>query len=233
MIRDMNLILSIDTAVSVCSVALHAEGVMIGLLEIHQENVHAQRLMPAIDALLSQCGVQARSLSAIAVSEGPGSYTGLRIGVSTAKGIAFANSIPLIGVSTLKALAKQVQPYMATGDLVVPMIDARRMEVYREVFNKELASLYSLEPEIIDENSFADILARGKVYFVGDGVAKAEEVILHPNAVFLKKTNSATAIGELAYEKYQRKVFEDIAYFEPNYLKEFKVLKSKKNPLAL
>ena len=229
----MSLILSIETAVSVCSVALHKEGELLGLLELHQENVHAQKLMPAINSLLEQVGVFTSQLSAVAVSEGPGSYTGLRIGVSTAKGIAFAHNIPLIGVGSLDALAKQLVGLVEPSSIIVPMIDARRMEVYSMVFDHQLEELEPLQPVVVEENSYQAFLDRGIVYFLGDGAKKVSEVIRHPNARFLKRTNSAMTIGELATIKFKKNDFEDLAYFEPNYLKEFRVLKSKKNPLSI
>ncbi|GGZ33763.1 tRNA (adenosine(37)-N6)-threonylcarbamoyltransferase complex dimerization subunit type 1 TsaB [Echinicola pacifica] len=228
----MGLILSIETAVSVCSVAVHKDGQLEGLLEVHQANIHAQKLLPLIDSLLTGLGLTVKELSAIAVSEGPGSYTGLRIGVSTAKGLAFAHGLPLIGVGTLEGLAQRARPFLEEGDVVIPMIDARRMEVYAKVVDAALQELEPLAPVIIDENSFAEYLAVGRVFFVGDGVAKVQEVLRHDHARYLPLTNSAVAIGELAFEKYKKGQFVDLAYFEPNYLKEFKVLKSKKNPLA-
>ncbi|WP_215225200.1 tRNA (adenosine(37)-N6)-threonylcarbamoyltransferase complex dimerization subunit type 1 TsaB [Echinicola shivajiensis] len=227
----MGLILSIDTAVSVCSVALHQDGQLLALLELHQENVHAQKLMPAIKELMEQAGVQSSQLDAVAVSEGPGSYTGLRIGVSTAKGISFAHNIPLIGVGSLDALAYQVRRFAEEGTVIVPMIDARRMEVYSKVFNSSLAIIEEIKPEIIDESSYKEYLKNGLVYFLGDGAQKVSEVIMHSNARFFDITNSAVSVGGIAHEKFEREEFVDIAYFEPNYLKEFRVVKSKKNPL--
>ncbi|WP_460546228.1 tRNA (adenosine(37)-N6)-threonylcarbamoyltransferase complex dimerization subunit type 1 TsaB [Echinicola sediminis] len=229
----MKLILSIETAVAVCSVAIHEQGRLLGLIELHQENVHAQKLMPAINSLLEQVGVTTKKLSAVAVSEGPGSYTGLRIGVSTAKGIAYAHGIPLIGVGSLDAMAKQALPWVESSDMIVPMVDARRMEVYCKVFNGQLEELSPLRPVVVDEGSFGELFEKGKVYFLGDGAEKVSQVIHHPNARFLNYTNSAVTVGEMAYEKFLKEDFVDVAYFEPNYLKEFRVVKSKKNPLAI
>lgn len=228
----MGLILSIETATSVCSVALHDEcGKMVGLAELYQDNVHAQKLMPLIDALLQQVGVSRRELTAIAVSSGPGSYTGLRIGVSTAKGLAYALGIPLIGVDTLDALAKRTASFIAANDFIVPMIDARRMEVYCKVLDGQMEELIPLAPLIVDEGSFDPYLSFGKVFFIGDANEKVREVIKHDNAVFVPLLNSASTVGEIAVIKFQEQVFEDVAYFEPNYLKEFRVLKSKKSLL--
>lgn len=228
----MELILSIETATSVCSVALHDElGKMIALAELSQANVHAQKLMPLIDTLLQQAGVLRRELAAVAVSSGPGSYTGLRIGVSTGKGIAYGLGIPLIGVDTLDALAKRTAPFIEAADFVVPMIDARRMEVYCKVLDGRMEELLPLAPVIVDEGSFGPYLSSGKLLFIGDANEKVREVIKHENAVFVPLLNSASTVGEIAAIKFQAKEFEDVAYFEPNYLKEFRVLKSKKSLL--
>lgn len=227
----MGLILSIETATFVCSVALHRNGELMGSLELFQENVHGQKLMPLIEALLSQVGVKVEALDAVAVSKGPGSYTGLRIGVSTAKGLAFAQDIPVIGVDTLDALGQRVKPFVTPGDFVIPMIDARRMEVYCKVLDGEMGELDTLMPKIIDESSFEYYLSNGRVFFLGDSNQKVKEVIRHENAVFLPLFNSSVSVGEMAALKYEMGAFEDLAYFEPNYLKEFRVVKAKKRLL--
>jgi len=229
----MGLILSIETAISVCSVALHLEGKLVGSLELHQDNVHAQKLMPLVKALLVQSGVGTEGLDAIAISAGPGSYTGLRIGVSTAKGLAYAHDLPLIAVDTLDALAYRVRETVEIGDFIIPLIDARRMEVYQKVLNGSMEEVSPLEPLIIDAESFSAYLEKGKVYFLGDAVFKLQSELIHPNARFLSLINSAISVGALAYKKFENKDFVDLAYFEPNYLKEFRVITSKKNPLLL
>jgi tRNA threonylcarbamoyladenosine biosynthesis protein TsaB len=229
----MGLILSIETAISVCSVALHREGKLVGCLELHQDNVHAQKLMPAIKALLDRAGIETAELDAIAVSAGPGSYTGLRIGVSTAKGLAYAHDLPLIAVDTLSALAYRASEAVEPEDFLIPVIDARRMEVYQKVLNGRMEEISPLEPLIIDEQSFSEYLQKGKVFFIGDAVFKIKSELRHENARFLSLLNSAISIGELAYEKFEKGDFVDLAYFEPNYLKEFRVITSKKNPLLL
>lgn len=228
----MGLILSIETAISVCSVALHDKaGRLVAIAELYQENVHAQKLMPLIEALLEQAGVGQDELCAVAVSSGPGSYTGLRIGVSTAKGLAYALDIPLIGVDTLDALAQRAITFMEADDLVVPMIDARRMEVYCKVLSAQMEELLPLAPLIINEDSFDSFLSSRKLLFVGDANKKVREVIKHDRAVFVPALNSASTVGEIAAVRFQKEQFEDVAYFEPNYLKEFRVLKSKKSLL--
>jgi tRNA threonylcarbamoyladenosine biosynthesis protein TsaB len=169
-------------------------------------------------------------LDAIAVSEGPGSYTGLRIGVSTAKGLSFGLGKPLLGINTLKALASAVPTY--EGDLVIPVLDARRMEIYREVFDFRLDSVGGLNSEILSEDSFLNFLKRGRVYFLGDAVEKVRSIVSNENAQFISDISfSAAHMGRIALEKFRKGEFADLAYFVPNYLKEFKALHSTKNPL--
>src|SRR5690554_3863758 len=226
--KKMGIILSIETATFVCSVAVHREGVLLGSLELFQENVHGQKLMPLVDSLLSHIGLQPGDLDAVAVSAGPGSYTGLRIGASTAKGLAYALEIPLIAVGSLDALARRAAPFVAKTDYIVPMIDARRMEVYCKVLDGEMNEIEPLSPRIIEEVSFDSFLRDSKVVFLGDANKKVEEVIQHDHALFIPCLNSACTVGEIAALRYRDRRFEDLAYFEPNYLKEFRVLQSKK-----
>ncbi len=227
----MTLILSIETSTSICSVALHENGELLCLREIDETGAHAEKLMGLVDSVLSNQNVEIKELSAIAVSEGPGSYSGLRIGVSTAKGLAFSGDLPLMGVGVLKALALGAKHHVGYQGVIVSMLDARRMEVYREVFDTDLSVMSPIDAEIIDENSFQNLLEKGKAYFVGDAVEKVSQVINHPNANFLRIAVSADLIGKEAFVKYQNQEFEDLAYFVPNYLKEFKALHSKKNLL--
>jgi len=229
----MAFILSIESSTKVCSVAIHENGALLGLLELHQDNVHAKKLMLLVEDLMGRVGLKPAELQAIAVSSGPGSYTGLRIGVSIAKGLAFAHEIPLIGVDTLEAMARQVIPFAEEGDLIIPMMDARRMEVYMAVFDNLLRKLEPVEPRVIESNPFFGYLNERRVFFLGDGVKKLREILTHPNSVFLDKFNSAASVGEVASKKFEERIFEDIAYFEPNYLKEFRVVASKKNPFLV
>lgn len=229
----MGYILSIETSTPVCSVALHKDRHLVASKAINVPGAHAERLMGLIHDVFAESNVVFEDIGAIAVSEGPGSYTGLRIGVSTAKGLAFGWNIPLIGVSTLQALAVGAGRLGASKGHIVPMLDARRMEVYREVFDSDLNSVKGLDAEVIDENAFRELLSEGIVYFIGDGSKKVSQVIAHPNAVFLELEISAEHIGEIASWKFQSREFADIAYFTPNYLKEFKALHPKKNPLLL
>lgn len=229
----MALILSIESATSICSVALHRDGELMKLSEHDQDSAHAKELMLLIEQMFLQVGMKPSELAALAVSSGPGSYTGLRIGVSVAKGLAFALDLPLISVDTLTALAFQAIPFCDDNDFVIPLLDARRMEVYTSVFEKGGKFIEVSHPLEVGENPFLKYLSKGKVYFLGDGLEKLKGVLVHHNSVFLPNQNSADSLGKLAYKKFQNSNFEDIAYFEPNYLKEFRVLASKKNPLFI
>lgn len=229
----MALILSIESSTTVCSVAIHENGELLGIMELHQDNVHSQKLMLLVRDLMERVGLMPGELQAVAVSSGPGSYTGLRIGVSIAKGLAFAHQIPLIGVDTLEAMAQQVTPFVREADLIIPMMDARRMEVYTAVFDASLRKLEPVEPRVIESNPFLEYLIERRIFFLGDGVKKLKEILTHPQSVFLEKFNSAASVGELAFKKFEEKKFEDLAYFEPNYLKEFRVIASKKNPFLV
>jgi tRNA threonylcarbamoyladenosine biosynthesis protein TsaB len=223
-------ILSLETSTSVCSVAVHADGSLIALSELTQPGAHAERLVLLVEEVLDKAKIGFHAIDAIAVSEGPGSYTGLRIGVSTAKGLAFGLDKPLIAVNTLQALASALE--LKEGELVIPVLDARRMEVFREVFDWKLNSVSRLDAEVLSEISFQNFLADHLVYFLGDAVNKVASVIKHEHAKFISDISfSAQYIGMLAFEKYQKGLFADLAYFVPNYLKEFKALHSKKNPL--
>lgn len=227
----MSLILSIETATNVCSIALHDKGELLGLAESCEPNSHGKLIMGMVDKVLNDTRCKRGDLKAIGVSKGPGSYTGLRIGISTAKGLSFGLGLPLIGVDTLEGLAKQAATACKINDLIVPMIDARRMEVYTATYDKDLNIVRPLSPLVVEENVFESYLEKGKVIFLGDGVKKLREILKHSNSVFLDSQNSARTIGELAFKKFEKREFEDLAYFEPNYLKDFQVIKSKKNPL--
>ena len=214
------LILNIETATTNCSVALSRNGKTIILKEDFDKNYsHAERLHVYIDAVLKEAGVSKKELHAIAISKGPGSYTGLRIGVSAAKGLCFALDIPLISVATLKSLAHQVT---GANGFIVPMLDARRLEVYAAIFDAKHEQIHKTEAQILNENAFAHYLNQGNVYFIGNGVEKTKTLIQHPNAIFIEnKLPSANDMALLAFQKYIEKDFEDVAYFEPYYLKDF------------
>jgi tRNA threonylcarbamoyladenosine biosynthesis protein TsaB len=228
----MARILSIETSTSICSVAIHEQGELLALAEIMEPGAHAEKLVSLVDAALKQANLRLVDLAAVAVSQGPGSYTGLRIGVSTAKGIAYALDIPLIGINTLQAMAASQQ--LAEGEYVVAVLDARRKEVYTQTFGDSLQQLSPIEAVVLEEGVFGSVLEKGKVYFVGDGVEKVKEEVQHVNAQFVENWESSLSaknMGVLASEKHARQEWEDLAYFVPNYLKEFKALQSTKNPL--
>lgn len=222
----MNYILNIETATKNCSVSLAKEGKTILCKEIVEEGYsHAERLHVFIEDLVQEAGIHFKDIQAIAVSQGPGSYTGLRIGVSAAKGLCYALNVPLIAVDTLQVLASQVQ---VEDGLIIPMIDARRMEVYSAIFDVKFEKIRETQAEVITENSFETISET--VYFVGDCADKCKSVITKSNFIFLEeiKYPSATAMSILSFSKFQNKDFEDLAYFEPYYLKDFMITPSKK-----
>lgn len=215
----MAIILCLETATTNCSVALSVNGSAIAILEDPNKNYsHAEMLHPFINKALEASKLKMEDLDAVAVSKGPGSYTGLRIGVSAAKGLCFALDIPLISIPTLESLANQV----ATHPLfVVSMLDARRMEVYSAVFSENKA-IRKTEAEILSETSFSNYLENGEVVFLGSGVEKFKALCTHPNAIFLDdRLPSAREMAFLAEKKYNANNMEDVAYFEPYYLKNF------------
>jgi tRNA threonylcarbamoyladenosine biosynthesis protein TsaB len=221
----MAYILNIETATTNCSVSLSKEGETLVLKEDYNTNYsHAESLHVFIEEVIKKANIQLSEIDAIAVSKGPGSYTGLRIGVSAAKGLCFSLNIPLISVDTLESLAHQVE--VESGS-IIPLLDARRMEVYSAVYDNKHQKIRAIEAEIISETSFSDYLKTSNVYFIGDGVEKIKTVIHHPNAIFIDgKLPSAKNMSILAFDKYKKSDFEDVAYFEPFYLKDFIGLKS-------
>jgi tRNA threonylcarbamoyladenosine biosynthesis protein TsaB len=215
----LDYILNIETSTKNCSVSIAKEGKTLICNEIAEEGYsHAERLHVFIEASLKEVGITYKDLSAIAVSQGPGSYTGLRIGVSAAKGLCFALDLPLIAVDTLKVLASQVS---ISGGLIVPMIDARRMEVYSAIFTADFERIRDVQAEIINENSFENF--QETLYFVGDCAEKCETVLAKENFVFMEKIKypSANEMSSLSFEKYKKSDTVDVAYFEPFYLKDF------------
>tara|TARA_R110000868_G_scaffold92136_9_gene255688 strand:- start:3442 stop:4113 length:672 start_codon:yes stop_codon:yes gene_type:complete len=220
------IILNLETATTNCSVSISKDGKTLSLKEDHDKNYsHAERLHIYIDKVIKEAGIDIHELDAIAISKGPGSYTGLRIGVSAAKGLCFALDKPLISVSTLEALSHQVT---CTEGFIVPMLDARRMEVYSGVFDFKYNQIRETEAQILNESSFNTYLEQGNVFFIGNGVEKTKTLISHRNAVFIEdKLPSSKEMSSLAYNKYKINNFEDVAYFEPYYLKDFVALKPK------
>ncbi|MGX5691003.1 tRNA (adenosine(37)-N6)-threonylcarbamoyltransferase complex dimerization subunit type 1 TsaB [Arcticibacter tournemirensis] len=220
----MALILQIETATTSCSVALSRDGNTIAVKELNERNAHASSVTLFIEDVMKAGNYSMKDLDAVSVSMGPGSYTGLRIGVSTAKGLCYALDIPLISVNTLTSMASKMQEQYQTRDvLFCPMIDARRMEVYTAVFDKAVNALQPVEAKIIDSDSFAELLDQNIVVFFGDGAPKCKAVLgANSNAVFVDDfINSAADMSKLAFEKFGQQQFEDVAYFEPYYLKDF------------
>lgn len=223
----LSFILNIETATKNCSVSIAKNGETILCKEIAEEGYsHAEKLHVFIEEVIAESGVSVQDLKAVAVSQGPGSYTGLRIGVSAAKGLCFALNIPLIAVDTLQTLASQVS--ISEGK-IIPMLDARRMEVYSAVFNAKVEIERPIQAEIINEDSFADYT--DTIYFVGDCADKCKAVLTKENFIFLEeiKYPSAREMSKISYDKYQKSDTVDVAYFEPYYLKDFMMtLPSKK-----
>lgn len=226
----MAKILQIETATQTCSVALSVDGETIALKEETAQNIHAGSLTLFIDEVMKQADLEYGDLDAIAVSKGPGSYTGLRIGVSTAKGLCFALDKPLIAIDTLKMMASGfIAANPEDTGLVCAMIDARRMEVYTAIFDHSLHTISETEAKIIDENSFAQELVDHKVTFIGDGALKCSAVLNSDHASFSEMNfNSAAHLSRLAEQAYLAGDFEDVAYFEPHYLKDFVLTQPKK-----
>ena len=223
----MAYILNIETATTNCSVTLSENGSVVGLKEDNNlEYSHAERLHVYIDDVLKAAKVSIDQLDAIAISKGPGSYTGLRIGVSAAKGLCYALKLPLISVPTLEALAHQVD---APKGVVVAMLDARRQEVYSAIYDEHFSEIRPTEAEVLTPESYQEQLDSSTVYFIGNGVAKTKTLITHANAHFIEgKLPSAKQMCALSFEKFKATNFEDVAYFEPYYLKDFIAIPSKK-----
>ena len=219
----MPIILNIETATKNCSVALAKEGKIVACKEIAEQNFsHAEKLHVFIEELLTENQLQFSDLSAIAVSQGPGSYTGLRIGVSSAKGFCYALNIPMIAIDTLQLIAKQIQ---IEEGIIIPMIDARRMEVFTAFYDKNYQQIRNTQAEIIDETSYQEISEI--IHLVGDGTEKFKNTltdnkfIFHSDVVF----PSAKQMTQLSFDKFLKNDFVDVAYFEPYYLKDFVLTK--------
>jgi tRNA threonylcarbamoyladenosine biosynthesis protein TsaB len=225
------LILLLETATSSCSVALTENGEIIGSKEVNERNIHASHITLFIEELMISAGKKYSDLNAVAVSKGPGSYTGLRIGVSTAKGLCYALDIPLIGIDTLEAMASGLQSQidLADLDLLIPMIDARRMEVYTGIFQKDLSVLEPVSDKIVDVHSFEQFKNNKLLLFV-DGAAKFKDLFSEQSNIrIIDFDNSAKDLNFLACRKLLNRETEDVAYFEPFYLKEFVVTSSSKS----
>jgi tRNA threonylcarbamoyladenosine biosynthesis protein TsaB len=230
LILHMAFILCIDTATEVCSVAVFNKNELLVINEIKEGNMHASALTNLIENTINEANITLKQLKAICVSKGPGSYTGLRVGVSTAKGLCYGLNIPLLSVNTLQGIAGFYMQQNPNNKLTLcPMIDARRMEVYAALFDINLHELISTQAVVIDEKSFAYELNQQHILFLGNGAEKCKKTIIHPHAVFVDGVQcSAAGLGQLAYQQYLTGNFEDTAYFEPFYLKDFVGTVSKK-----
>ncbi len=222
----MTYILNLETATKNCSVSISQNGQTILCKEMAEAGYsHAEKLHVFIEECIKESNISFKDLSAIAVSQGPGSYTGLRIGVSAAKGLCFALDLPLIAVDTLQVLASKLS---ISDGVIIPMIDARRMEVYSAIFNSKLEKIRKVQAEILTETSFEEISET--IHFVGDCAEKAKTVLTKSNFIFHEEIiyPSANEMSELSYKKFQENKLEDVAYFEPYYLKDFMATVSKK-----
>jgi len=219
----MSIILSIETSTPISSIAFHNSGKLISDLTIHKNKSHSEYLLPSIKYLSEASGIKMKDIQSVAISKGPGSYTGLRIGTSSAKGLCYGLDVPLIAINTLEAMAIGIRKFFGEEVLLCPMLDARRMEVYCTVMELNGNILKKTSSLIIDEYSFADLLREHKMFFFGDGASKCKPVLQHhQNALFIDNVYpSAIHIGEMAWHKFTMNQFEDLAYFEPFYLKDF------------
>jgi tRNA threonylcarbamoyladenosine biosynthesis protein TsaB len=224
----MAVLLSLETSTTVCSAALHENGRLLAVSELHIAQSASSKLAVMIDDLFKLCAIKPSHLDGVAVSGGPGSFTGLRIGVATGKGICYGLNIPFISVNTLELMAYQVASVDSPNSLLCPMLDARRMEVYYLLADRDLTMLESTDAKVLDEFSFKNWLDKGPISFFGNGSAKCKEVVHHPNAWYIENINPcASALGELAFKKFELNQVEDLSSYEPFYLKDFVAKKPK------
>lgn len=227
----MPCLLHIETSTKVCSVALSEDGALLFHKEDMEGPSHAVSCGVFVEEALSFAESHAIPLDGVAVSQGPGSYTGLRIGVSMAKGVCYGRDVPLIAIPTLKVLCVPILLYheeIPDDALLVPMIDARRMEVYAAVYDRALKEKRAVQPDVVNAETYLPWLEQGPVCFFGNGAAKCKDVITHPNALFIDGINPlAKYMLPLAEQAMARQEFQDVAYFEPFYLKEFIATKAK------
>lgn len=227
----MSRIILIETSTSLCSTALVEDGNVVCERISDEPRAHASKTALFVSEMLSEKGLKVSDCDAVAVSKGPGSYTGLRVGVSTAKGLCFGAGIPMISVGTLDTLVWQALDGNMLPEgcrYIIPMIDARRMEVYTGIFTPDGKQISPTVAQIIDADSFKDQLAEGPVLFIGDGADKCKDTLTSPNARFIQCCPKAASMMHPALEALEAKQFEDVAYFEPFYLKEFITTVSKK-----
>jgi tRNA threonylcarbamoyladenosine biosynthesis protein TsaB len=231
----MSTLLLIESGTNVCSVAIAIDDKVVGIKESSDERAHASQLTVFIDLLLKETGITIAQIDAVSVSKGPGSYTGLRIGVSAAKGICYGADKPLISIGSLESMTHGASNIYKTLiqengiDLICPMIDARRMEVYSALFDTSNNQINEVEALVVDNLTFKPHLDSKRILFLGNGAVKCKEVIDHPNAFFISNFSpSAQFMIPLALKSLANKTFEDVAYFEPYYLKDFVATKSQK-----
>lgn len=227
----MSRIILIETSTSLCSTALVEDGKVVCERISDEPRAHASKTALFVSEMLSEKGLKVSDCDAVAVSKGPGSYTGLRVGVSTAKGFCFGAGIPMISVGTLDTLVWQALDGNMLPEgcrYIIPMIDARRMEVYTGIFTPDGKQISPTVAQIIDADSFKDQLAEGPVLFIGDGADKCKDTLTSPNARFIQCCPKAASMTHPAIDALEAKRFEDVAYFEPFYLKEFITTVSKK-----
>jgi tRNA threonylcarbamoyladenosine biosynthesis protein TsaB len=217
----MALILNIDTAMQRGGVCLSKDGVVVAVAENTEQKEHASWLHPAVKQVMEQAGCRLQDLQAVAVTAGPGSYTGLRVGMAAAKGFCFALNIPFIAEDTLKVMAFAAREQLPEADLLCPMIDARRMEVFTSLFRHDLTQLLPSTAMIIDDSSFSDWLRDHHVSFFGDGSDKCKPIILASSAHFVKVTHHVGFLGIVSFLRYLQGEFTGLAYSEPAYTKEF------------
>ena len=223
----MSYILHVETSTKNCSVSVGKSGVLVALQELNTESYsHAEKLHVFLEEVVQKAGISFSDLAAVCVGKGPGSYTGLGIGVSAVKGLCFALGVPMLAIESLEILSRKV---VANQGYILPLLDARRMEVYSAVFDKNHKRIRETQAEVIHENSFREYLEDGPVFFVGDGADKCKDVIQHSNAHYINNAfPSAKEMVRLAFEKYTANDTVDVAYFEPFYLKDFVGTKPKK-----
>ncbi|WP_437371413.1 tRNA (adenosine(37)-N6)-threonylcarbamoyltransferase complex dimerization subunit type 1 TsaB [Maribacter litoralis] len=223
----MGILLNLETSSTNCSVCIAKDGEILAIQELNSANYsHAEKLHLFIEEVVQEASLKMEDIVAVAVSKGPGSYTGLRIGVSAAKGLCYALGIPLISVSTLKSMASQIK--IKEDEVLIPVLDARRMEVYSAIFDADLHQIRETKAEIIDENSFVEYINDKSVHFLGSGAEKIKELFTDASINYhCDVVPSAREMASISADKFNASEFEDVAYFEPYYLKDF-VLQTKK-----
>lgn len=227
----MSLILNIETSTDICSVCLSEKGEILSIRETERSYSHSEVIAVFIDECVKEAGLTMKDIEAVSISRGPGSYTALRIGAATAKGICFALSIPLIAIDSLDALRQSIISMAGPNDLIIPMIDARRKEVYHCVYDSKGNVLAPVEPIILDESTFKQYKDYDNLLFCGDGVPKAKEILTLDNSRFFDEECSARHMIHLSEEKFIQNLVEDISYYEPFYYKGPNITVQKKNIL--